>query len=226
MSEMQKVIEWQLAAGRTITPLTFDELKGVPLSLVLEEISEILEAVATKNIEGIIDGIADTFVVCNALLMQCSDDLSIRNDKLIVNPTPVNASHVDALQSVKNALLEVEDEYTLVKLVSLTINIAADFCLHLGADPVQALAEVNKANFSKFAGNVSEAIYSVDSYVSSPRYSNVHYVKRNGLYVIYGFINGLESKTPKILKSIGFTEPDHRTNVHKVKRFSKNLESL
>lgn len=225
-NEMQKTIEWQLAAGRTIEPLTFSELKGVPLSLVLEEISEILDAVASKDIEGIIDGIADTFVVCNALLMQCSDDLSVRNDKVIAEPTFVSQDPIDSLQSVKNALLEVQDEYSLVKLISLTINVAANFCVRLGADPVAALAAVNKTNFSKFASNASEAMYSVDSYISSPRYSNVHYVNRNGLYVIYGFINGLESSTPKILKAIGFTEPDHRNNVYKVKRATNNLENI
>lgn len=78
----------------------------------------------------------------------------------------------------------------------------------LGKDPHTVYGRVNQSNFSKFCDFEDDAVSSVEAYKDDERYEDVHYIKRDGIYVIVGRKAGTEeSSAYKILKGIHYQPP-------------------
>lgn len=214
MSQLQKVVEWQVAAGVQYDPqASLESLQGLPLTLIREEIKETLNAAKAGDYLEIVDGCADVMVVAQALLhrLGCpfTTDYVLRPD----SPERIKLSLQEITSNLSSIINTINDEalrYNLdreqLELLARTALLSAKELLHYcGVSPATTLRLVNDSNFSKFASTFEEASRSLQLYNGETRYSEIQIRPINDYFVIVGRSEGQSEL--KVLKALGYTKP-------------------
>lgn len=208
MSEMSRIVQWNQISGNPTTLLSIEELKELPLGLISEEANELLDAVTKADYVELLDAAGDLLVVSNGLLNMM--DTPVKTDSELSSVPLVSANEAfDLLLRLRNTIKDKDSINSYEKLIRIAytaIKISLSFCHACKVNPIEILRRINDSNFSKFCTDPQESKWSVDSYELSTRYHHVHHVQIGDYYVVRGYV-GMNER-PKILKGLGFQEPE------------------
>jgi predicted HAD superfamily Cof-like phosphohydrolase len=221
MSELEtqfnKVKEFHTVFGHPINSsnyyLTSTNPTLIPfrLSLIKEEINELLEAYANKDLIEIIDACADIlYVIYGACLAFGIDNIGygllFHSANTNTNETMINKQsikeHMEIMKSLLNDLNDTTPskyQFIFRQLILYVYNICNDLCVNIN----DCFNEVHRSNMTKVCLIEQEAIDTVTKYkTTETRYASPSYRKSDGYYVIF------DKETSKILKSIKYESPN------------------
>ncbi len=170
------------------------------ISLIEEEINELIEAHNNKNLSEMIDAFCDILYVCYGTLITYGMKIEMGTINKNMNEIDFEELRI-LLEKIK------EDKYNFNNVNQLILEIIYKIIkshdILMNKTIHNNFIEVHKSNMSKVCENEEDAIESVKKYSNHEKYKNVGYRISNNkkYYIIY------DKDTNKILKNYKFELP-------------------
>jgi predicted HAD superfamily Cof-like phosphohydrolase len=210
-SNFHKVHTFNTVAGiytqDTPDPKVFKDTKLIDLrlSLIIEEVKELKEAVDNKNFTEVIDALADILYVVYGMGSSLGISLiNVHSYKIskVFPPVFPEESDLMILYSYYNFLNDAtsNQDFSNISLNLMNmINTVYIISMKCNIDINRAFDIVHQSNMSKFPSTEEEAKKTVEWYLNyEKKYDSPNYRKKNEYYVVYNETTG------KILKSIKY----------------------
>lgn len=179
------------------------------MSLIIEEVQELKDAVAADDLIEIIDALNDIlYVVYGAFAAfnignRIELDLSytvIKEKYARLDISNIEESYKQLIKCITNK----DRSGTEMYLENLAM-FSYEALIHMGIHPAKSFDIVHKSNMSKLCSSEEEAILTVKSYEKDNRYSSPAYRESNmkGKWIVYN-----NTEKPKILKNINYIAAD------------------